>query len=363
MKVEYSYLKRQFNPDEPRAKAILADLRKELYECQFTLGPWVTRFEQAFAEACGVKHAIGVNSGMDALKALGIKAGDKVLTTPNTFIATAGAIVELGAIPTFVDVGDDYLLDLKAAAKLQKQMKATIPVDLTGNPVVLDSKVKLNGIIVRDSCQAAGARINGTPAAKTGNASAFSLHPLKNVNVWGDGGVIVTDDDALAKELRLLRNHGLQDWDTVVVLGHNSQLDAIQAIVAFHALKEMDELTDRRVANAARYDAGLEECPGVKLPPRNPKVRQVCHTCVIQVERCKELQAYLEKKGLETEVHYPMPLRLQPGLKYLGYKKGDFPKTEAQTARILTLLIHQYLKNDEIDYVIESLHGFYRQRN
>lgn len=363
MKVEYAYLTQQFDAEDALTKDILRDIATELRRGYFTLGPWTQKFEEAVCEKYGVKHCVGVNSGTDALilsmKALGIGPGDTVLTQPNTFVATVGAICAVGARPMFVDVDQCYQMDLEQA--VHRKVKCAIPVHLTG--LARDT----NGawpLVINDAAQAIGAsirhRMSGMSVANFQHVSCFSLHPLKNIHVWGDGGFITTNDDDLDKDLRLLRNHGLLDRDTVVVPGINSRLDSLQAIVGWHMLKQVDEINEKRRANAARYDAGLREIPGVVVPPRNPAYYQVFHTYVIQVERRAELQKHLAEAGIETKVHYPVPVHMQPGFKYLGYRRGDFPVCETQADRILSLPIHEYLTSEQIDYIIEKVQAFYR---
>jgi dTDP-4-amino-4,6-dideoxygalactose transaminase len=234
---------------------------------------------------------------------------------------------------------------------------AIIPVHLTGLAKPSDHPAKT----LYDAAQAMGAEYGGENVAQFPNISAFSLHPLKNLNVWGDAGMVATDSDAYATDLRLLRNHGLADRDTVEVLGYNSRLDSIQAIVACHGMKQIDWITDQRIRCANRYDVGLKDCPGVKLPARDPKAKQVYHTYVMTVENREKLQQFLAKRGIQTKIHYPIPVHLQPACSYLGYKAGDFPVCEAQSAKILSLPNHQYLTDEEIDWVIGSIREFYEK--
>ena len=363
MHVKYSYLIEQFAQEDALTIDILRDIQEELRRGYFTLGPWTQKFEEAVCEKYSVKHCIGVNSGTDALilsmKALGVGHGDTVLTQPNTFVATVGAICAVGARPMFVDVDDMYQMDMEQA--VHRRVKCAIPVHLTG--LARDT----NGawpLVINDAAQAIGARTMhsmwGGSVANFQHVSCFSLHPLKNIHVWGDGGFITTNDDELARDLRLLRNHGLLDRDTVAVMGINSRLDSLQAIVGWHMLKKVDEINEMRRLNAARYDIGLREVPGIIIPPRPLIFEQVFHTYICQVERRAELQQYLTECGIETKVHYPIPLHLQPGLRFLGYKKGDFPVCEAQADRILSLPIHEYLSCEQIDYVIDTISRFCR---
>ncbi len=370
MRVPYTYLTTEFAPDKPLAQAIFADIRKELERGHFTLGDWVERFEGEWAEVCGVKYAVGVNSGTDALALAlcaltGNKRGGVVVTSPQTFVATAGAIVQAGHMPAFGDVGPDQNLSERGALDVFKQLApalpvAIIPVHWAGKPVRWAARKVYSGApVIEDACQAIGASVDGRPAGSLGTAAAFSLHPLKNINVWGDGGVVTTDDDGLAREVRLLRNHGLADRDTCVKPGVNSRLDAIQAIVGLHVLKELAWVTERRNANARRYDAGLVDVEGVTIPPRDSGIVHAYHLYVIFVSRREELIAFLTERGVEVKVHYPIPLHQQPGFKFLGYELGDLPAADRQAKRILSLPIHQFLTEEQIDFTIASIREFY----
>ena len=367
MKVKYSYLDTQFAD----AEEILASIRGLLKTGQFTLGPAVEEFEKRFAALCGARHAIGVNSGTDALilifKALGIGPGDEVITAPNSFIASAGAIAMIGATPVFADIADDYNLDPdRLEAAITKRTKAVIPVHLTGNPAQMPRILEIakrRGIhVVEDAAQAVGAAIDGKKIGSWGIAAEFSLHPLKNLNVWGDGGVIVTNDDALHAKMRLLRNHGLRTRDEATVFGYNSRLDTLQAIVALHLIDKIDAINDARIRNAAFYDRQLGGlAPDVIVPARKPNVRQVYHTYVIQVRDRERLIKFLDDKGIDVKVHYPIPIHLQPAAAHLGYKPGSMPVTEAQTKTILTLPVHQDLTQTQLEYVVASIREFYKR--
>lgn len=367
-RVPYGYLPIQLAPERPIHQRIMEEWKAELTRGQFTLGPAVERLEAEWAKVCGVKHAIGVNSGTDALiiamKALGIEVGDEVITCPNTFVATIGAIVAVGAKPVFVDAGSDYLMDSSLVAYaigsgIYHRLKAILPVDLTGSP--WHQYPDSNAVpFIRDACQSIGATINGVSSGKFAAMSAYSLHPLKNVHACGDGGIIVTDNDALAKWIRLYRNHGLKDRDTVEIPGINSRLDTLQAIAAWHMLQGLEQITAARVAHAALYDELLEAIEGVTIPPRlGSHIRQVFHTYVVQVDRRAELVQYLAEQGVETKIHYPIPVHLQPGYAFLGYKRGDFPVVEHQAEHILTLPVNEYLTVEQIGYVAERIRDFY----
>jgi len=259
MRVPYSYLKRQFAQN---VDAILADIRELVRTGDYTLGAAVADFETRYARQLGIRHAIGVNSGTEALtlalQAVGVKPGDEVITAPNTFIATVGAIVAAGARPVFVDVNAEHNLDPGLVeAAITPRTRALMPVHLSGNPAdmpVLMEIARRRGIpVVEDACQAFTAAIDGRFVGAWGDAAGFSLHPLKPLNVWGDGGIIATGSDDIAHHLRLRRNHGLSNRDTVEIFGVNSRLDTLQAIVGRHLLDGTMAITDRRIAMPGRF--------------------------------------------------------------------------------------------------------------
>jgi aminotransferase EvaB len=366
MRVPYSYLERQFAHN---VDAILADIRELVRTGDYTLGAAVADFETRYARQLGVRHAIGVDSGTEALtlalQAVGVKAGDEVITAPNTFIATVGAIVAAGARPVFVDVNAEHNMDPGLVeAAITPRTRALMPVHLSGNPAdmsVLMEIARRRGIpVVEDACQAFTAAIDGRFVGTFGDAGGFSLHPLKPLNVWGDGGVIVTGSDDIAHHLRLRRNHGLSNRDTVEIFGVNSRLDTLQAIVGLHLLDGAMAVTDRRIANAGRLDTGLRPLAGrITIPPRRRGVRHVYQTYVVQARDRDALVRFLVEHGIEAKIHYPVPVHLQPAAKELGYKPGDFPVCEAQAREIVTLPAHQFLTDAEIDYVITQVQEFY----
>lgn len=365
MQVTYSYLKEQFADSD----AVLREIKSLLASSQFTLGPAVEEFERGFATLCASRYAIGVGSGTDALflslKALGVGPGDEVITAPNSFIATTGAIVATGARPVFIDVGDDFTIDPDELERaIGPRTKVILPVHYAGCPARMDRIVPLaaaHGLrVVEDACQAITAAIDGRITGSFGVAAGFSLHPLKNLNVWGDGGVVVTSDQALAERLRLLRNHGLRDRDAAECFGYNSRLDTLQAIVANHLLKDVPRITNARIRNAARLDAGLTGlAEHVSVPPRTAHVRHVYHNYMLEVRERDRLLAYLREHGIEAKIHYPIPIHLQRAARHLGYRVGDFPRCEQQARSIITLPVHQYLREDQVEYMIDTTRAFY----
>lgn len=366
MHVKFSYLDRQF-ADVDR---YLADVKALVESGDFTLGRAVREFEERFARMACHPHAVGVGSGTDALilplKLSGVGPGDEVITTPTTFIATVGAIAATGARTVFVDSEDGFVID---AAKIEDAItartKAIVPVHYSGNvpdmPAIMAIARKHHLLVIEDACQAIMAAADGIPVGSWGEAAAFSLHPLKNLNVWGDGGVVVTRSAPLAERLRLYRNHGLVGRDEVAVFGINSRLDSLQAVIGNRLIDEVNQITDRRIANARRLDAGLADIgEHVRVPVRRTGVKHVYHLYMLRVARRDALLAFLQERGVEAKVHYPVPVHLQKAAAHLGYGKGSFPISESDSQCIITLPAHQHLTTDEIDYTIDQVHAFYR---
>lgn len=364
MTVRYSYLPQQFADIDD----LWEDLKAFVPTGDFTLGKPLAEFERSFARLIGSKHAIGVNSGTDALKlslkAVGVGHGDEVITAANTFVATVGAINEIGARPVFVDVDDTFCMNVgQIAAAITPRTKAIVPVHLTGYMTDMARLVPLanqHGLpIVEDACQAILGALDGRNAGTWGSTGCFSLHPLKNLNVWSDGGVIVTDDDDLAGQLRLLRNHGLVNRDEVEILGYNSRLDTIQAVVGNWLLPQTQAISERRIANAAYYDLHLGRLPQLCVPHRPDNMRCVYHLYVIFAERRDELLAHCHAAGIEAKVHYPIPIYRQRALAHLGHRAGDFPVTDRHAASIITFPVDQHLTRAQQDYVIDTVKQFY----
>lgn len=380
----HSYLLEQFSVDQKKVKVKYIDLPKQshaedmlndikellLKTGQFILGPQVGEFESKFAKLCQTKYAIGLNSGTDALflsmKALKIGTGDEVITAPNSFIATAASIANVGAKPVFVDINDEYNIDPDLIeGAITPRTKAIIPVHLTGNPAdmprIMDIAKKHNLYVIEDSAQAVGASISGKSVGSFGNSGCFSFHPLKNLIVWGDGGAVVTNSKELFDKIILLRNHGLRNRDESEIFAYNSRLDTLQAIVALRLMEDLDEITNARLRNAKIYDEALAKLTEyITLPIRKNNVKQVFHTYIVRVKYRDKLYRYLLENGIEAKVHYPVPIHLQQASEYLGYKEGDFPVCEAQARSIITLPVHQHLTKEQLAYVIDSIKKFYK---
>jgi dTDP-3-amino-2,3,6-trideoxy-4-keto-D-glucose/dTDP-3-amino-3,4,6-trideoxy-alpha-D-glucose/dTDP-2,6-dideoxy-D-kanosamine transaminase len=365
MQVRYSYLKQQFQDCEE----LWAELKRFVATGDFTLGKPLKKFEEKFAHLIGTKHAIGVNSGTDAiklsLKSQGIGPGDEVITAANTFVATVGAIIELGAIPVFVDCDDTFCMDVSQVEKaITGKTRALVPVHFTGYMTDMRKLMplcqKYNLPVIEDACQSILGAIDNKNAGTWGITGAFSLHPLKNLNVWSDGGVIVTDDDALSDQLRLLRNHGLVDRDTVQVMGYNSRLDTIQAVVGNWLITQTHDIAQKRIDNAKYYDERLSMIPQIRIPLRPTDYRIVYHLYIVFAEERDALLDYCIQRGIEAKIHYPVPIYRQPALRYLKYKYGDFPVADAHAKCIISFPCDQHLSREEMDFVIDTVSCFYR---
>lgn len=365
MKVPYNYLPQQFSDVD----TIIQEWREMIKTTQFTLGPFVETFEQKFAEFVGAKHCISTNTGTDALilalRAVGVKSGDEVITVANTFYATVGAIVAVGATPVLVDSGDRYQIDVEQIPKaITSKTRAILPVHWAGGSPDILSIIELaeehDISVIEDACPAVGAYVDGKHAGTFGKVNAFSMHPLKPLNVMGDGGMVVTDDDDLADWMEKYRNHGMVDRDHIDFWGVNMRLQPIQAIVAGHVLDTVPELVRVRNRNAHLLDEGLSELRDfVQVPYRPPGNVEAYQLYLASFKRRDELCDYLVAKGIEVKVHYPLPLHLQKAATLLGYKEGDFPVSERQAKEILTIPCHQYITPEQIDYTLTQIRSFY----
>ena len=358
---------------------IKRDLEQEFQrifdKTSFVMGPSLSEFEQLYAQYCGVSRAIGVANGTDALtlalRALGIGPGDKVITAANTFIATVEAIVHAGATPVFVDIDPStYNMDLQKLkellqgdSQLTADAKTIIPVHLYGQPADMDAVTAIAEeyglIVLEDACQAHGAEYRGKKAGSMGRAGCFSFYPAKNLGAYGDGGMVVTDDEHVATTLRMLRDHGSNSKYHHDMIGYNSRLDALQAAVLSAKLPHLDEWNTRRRENAALYDDLLSRVDGV-VPP-GPGVLEgvtpVYHLYVVYLERGDrdELAAFLKEQGVGVGIHYPIPVHLTEAFKSLGYAENSFPVTEDRAGRILSLPMFPELSQDQIEYVVEQV--------
>jgi dTDP-4-amino-4,6-dideoxygalactose transaminase len=352
---------------------ILEEIRRVVDSQHFILGEVVKAFERRIGSYCSAKYAVGCASGSDALflalLAANIGRGDKVLTTPYTFFATAGAICRTGATPVFADIEartfniDPALLPETLAAN--PEIRAVIPVHLFGGCADMDAIRALVAdrdiAVVEDAAQSIGSEYNGRRAGSLGDAGCFSFFPSKNLGAYGDGGLVTTNDAAMAEKLGALRVHGSKQKYYHEWIGINSRLDALQAAVLDVKLRYLDQWTAARQLNADRYRAMLHgiDAP-VTLPAPAPyQTRHIYNQFVICVERRNELQAYLKQHGIGTEVYYPLPMHLQKCFSHLGYRKGEFPVSEQMADTSLALPVYPELTADDIEYVCEAIRTFY----
>ena len=345
---------------------------------RFILGPAVDSFETAAAQACGVPYAIGCSSGTDALwlalAALNIGPGDKVITTPFSFFATASSILRAGAQPIFADI-DPSTFNLSPSSVEEivssQRMKAVMPVHLFGQCADMDAFLGLEGRYdlwnIEDAAQAFGAKFSGQPAGSFGHAAAFSFYPTKNLAAFGDAGLLTTQNPDTADRARMLRAHGMKVRYFHEEVGWNARIDSIQAAILQIKLRHLDAGNQRRRELAALYDqrfqaanlTGATTADGIVLPYVDPRGTHVFHQYVIRAPRRDDLRAYLTAHSIGTEIYYPLPLHQQKALASLGYKTGDFPHTERAAAEVLALPIYPELREDEIQTVVEAIRTFY----
>ena len=367
MKVRYSYLRQQFS----NCPELWSKLKKFVQSGDFTLGRELKLFEKKFARLIGTKYAVGVNSGTDAiklsLKVLNVGPGDEVITAANTFVATVGAINELGAKPVFIDCNNTFCMNVDLLEKrISKKTKAIVPVHFTGYMVDM---IKLKKIskkydipIVEDACQSILGSLKNKKAGSWGELGAFSLHPLKNINVWSDGGIITTNNKFFYNKLLLLRNHGLVDRDTVKISGYNSRLDTFQSIIGSWLLPKAHAIANQRIKNAKYLDKHLRKINEIEIPPRPKNFKIVFHLYVVFAKKRNQLLKYCLSKGIEAKIHYPKPIYLQESLKNLNHKIGDFPVTDLHAKKIISFPCDQHLKKKEMNYIIKTVNDFYKKQ-
>lgn len=331
----------------------------------FILGSGVERFEEEFAAFCGVRYAVGVGCGLDALQfaltACGVSDGDEVIVPANTFIATALAVSAVGAKPVLVDIDPDtYNTDVRQVeGVLTKRTKAMLPVHLYGQPVDMDPLSEIgkeyNIPVIEDACQAHGAEYKGRRVGSMGRAACFSFYPGKNLGAYGDGDMVVTEDEEVRHRIRWLRDYGQSAKYHHDVKGVNSRLDSIQAAVLRVKLKYLEEWNESRRAHAGLYNQSLAGVDHLITPTEASFARHVYHLYVVRVKARPELQKALSDKGIATGIHYPIPIHLQKAYSDLGYKKGDFPVTETYADEVLSLPMFPELSDEQIHYVVRSL--------
>ncbi|MBK34474.1 MAG: transcriptional regulator [Gemmatimonadetes bacterium] len=363
VEVPYNDFPQQYRQER---EALVGAVEDVMARGDFVLGRSVAEFEERFAKLCGVLYAIGVGSGTDALilalRLLDIGPGDEVITVSNSWISTVSSIVLVGATPVFVDVADDMNIDPdRIEDAVTERTKAVLPVHLTGRPAKMDRLQRIadqHGLyVIEDAAQAVGATYRGRKIGSIGDLACFSVHPLKNLNACGDGGIVTCNNGESAERCRLLRNHGLVDRDHVRFWGYCTRLDSIQAEILTRRLDHLASIEESRRQTAEFYNRELDDV--VTTPGTEPCEGHVYHTYVIQTDRRDELQAYLSERGISAKVHYPIPVHLQEAASSLGYGVGSLPNTERLCGRILTLPVNQFLSDDQKHHVVDSVRSFF----
>ena len=337
---------------------------------EYILGKEVHAFEEAFAAYLGVKYAVGVGSGTDALKigglACGLKGGDKIITTPNTYISTAMGLSIHGIVPVFCDIElETYNMDpqqLEDVLKREKGVKLCIPIHLYGHPCRMDEILEIcrryEVKVLEDACQAHGAKYKDKKVGALGAASAFSFYPTKNLGCYGDGGMIVTDSEEIYDKTVALRAYGQVAKHVHAIEGFNSRLDEAQAAILRFKLGLLDQWNVKRRHFAWLYKRELGDTPLI-LPTEAAWAYHVYHLYVVRTTRRDELMSYLNEKGVATLIHYPTPIHLQGAYEHLGHKKGAFPNAETAAEEIISLPMYPSLKEDEVIYVAKCIREFY----
>jgi dTDP-4-amino-4,6-dideoxygalactose transaminase len=361
-------LKAQYRTIQPEIRAAVDQVLESM---ELLLGPNVRAFEEEFATFCQTRYAVGLNSGTDALmlalRACGVRSGDEVITASNSFIATAGAIIQTGAIPVFVDVDPrTYTLDpAQIEAAITPRSRAIVPVHLFGQVADLAGIVEVarrHGLaLVEDACQAHGAEQGGLRAGSVGDAAAFSFYMSKNLGAYGDAGAVTTNSRAIADEVRRLRDHGSLRKYEHDEFGINSRLDELQAAFLRVKLRYLEEWNEQRIAAAAAYDALLDDLD-VVLPVVRAGARHVYHLYVIQTDERDRMRERLEARGVATGIHYPIPIHQQVACQGVGRVVGSLEHTERLAPRILSLPIYPELDQQQIEYVADCLRASLRSR-
>ncbi|HYK90839.1 MAG TPA: DegT/DnrJ/EryC1/StrS family aminotransferase [Acidobacteriota bacterium] len=352
---------------------IMDAIAQTMQSQRFILGPEVEALESEIAEYVGCRYAVACASGSDALllalMAVGVSPGDEVITTPFTFVATAGSIVRLGAEPVFVDIDPaTYNLDpIDLARVVSPKTRAVIPVHLYGLPAAMDSILEFARqhklAVIEDAAQALGAECGGVKVGNLGTIGAFSFFPSKNLGCAGDGGMMTTNDPELADRLRLLRVHGSRKKYHCELIGLNSRLDALQAAILRVKLRHLETWTQGRRENADRYRSTFRPRnldTQVILPTQRNGLRHVYNQFVVRLLGRDEVRQHLLRMGIPTEIYYPEPLHLQPAFSYLGYKRGDFPHAETASQQVLALPIYPELTEEQQSTVVDAIAQYYQ---
>jgi len=364
MQVPFVDISRQHETLEPQIQEAISQV---FSKSAFVAGAFAEAFEEAFAQYCGVRHAVGVGSGTDALwlalRALGVGEGAEVITVPNSFIATAEAISLCGAQPVFVDVDPvDQLMDVeRLEAAITPRAKAIVPVHLFGQTADMDPIMEVAqryGLwVVEDSCQAHGALYKGRRAGSIGHAGCFSFYPSKNLGACGEGGAVVTNDPQIATKVRVLRDHGQSRKYTHAVIGWNARLDGLQGAILSVKLPHLEAWNEARRRHAKAYKEGLEELEGegLLLPKERESNRHVYHLYPIRVKERDRIMEGLGARGVSCGIHYPVPIHLQEAYRSLGYAPGSFPVAEQCARELLSLPMFPELREEEVAWVIRQV--------
>ncbi len=352
-------LKAQYHAIKPEIDAAVL---RVLESGSYVLGEEVAAFEREFAAYCGTAHAVGVNTGTSALHlamlAAGVGPGDEVITTPFTFVATVAAIRYIGARPVLVDIepATMNLSPRKLEQAITPRTKAIVPVHLYGQMADMDPILAIAGAygipVIEDACQAHGARYKGKRAGSMGLSGCFSFYPCKNLGAYGEGGMVVSDDEEQANRIRMMRDWGQQQRYHHVIAGFNYRLEAMQGAILRVKLRHLEDWTERRRARARQYARLLADAP-VRIPREAPGRRHVWHVYAIRTPDRGALQAMLEREGVRTGLHYPIPVHLQPGHADLGYAAGDFPASEMAARTVLSLPIFPEMTPRQVETVAQ----------
>ncbi len=365
MKIPYVNIIKQY---ETERNKLLRVIDKTLKSGSWVGGSELERFEKKISNICKTKYCVSLNSGTDALTLalhlLGVRPGDEVITPPNSFIASTSVIVHLGAKPVFVDVKKDQNIDEdKIENKITKKTKVIMPVHLTGRMCSMDKIIsiakKYNISVIEDCAQSILSKYNNKMAGSWGDVGCFSAHPLKNLNAMGDGGYLTTNNKKIYEKIKSLRTHGMSESrNNVKNFGFVSRMDNLQAAILNYRISKLKKVIKTRRDNVKVYLENLD-LNKVYFPLEKKNEFNTYHTFVVQVDNRDLLRKYLKKKGIDTAIHYPIPIHLQRASKYLNYSKGDFPVSEIQSKHILTLPVNQFLKRKEIIYISKMINNFY----
>ena len=363
--VPYNYLPYEFKNN----LKIFSEWKKLIKTTDFTLGHKIDQFEKRFSKYIGAKFVVSTNNGTDALilslKAIGIKKGDEVVTVANSFYATVGAIVACGATPVLIDADDRYQISINEIEKhITKKTKAIIPVHWCGASPEMEKIVKIaekNKIkIVEDACMGIGAKVNGKHPGTFGDVNAFSMHPLKSLNVMGDGGAVATNSKKIYEWMKKYRNHGMINRDHIDFWGVNLRMQPLQAVVAIEGIKKLNKVIKIRNKNAKFLDTELQKLKQfVKIPNRIKGHVETFALYMALFKKRDKLIKFLKKNSIEAKIHYPIPLNQQKPFKKNNQKKISFKKINYQANHLITLPVHQYLKKYQLKFMIKKIKEFY----